>query len=218
MKSILRWFGFSPDNSTSTRDVLSHPKDLLPGDIIKFGFIHQDELSAKKFQIIEANTYMFGPTQSTSFTIKGANGSRLWMTVVNEDAEEFLRISKKLNRRQVLELFSQSEFEKLFDPGSSLILNRENGYPKEFKQWTASSYKKVEDASKGFYVAGDFRYKDKPPFNEQYEPLDFYLLEDNDEKRAIEVEVYEEGTTEVSATVYLDLTDIEEMWPIEQEK
>ena len=46
-----------------------------------------------------------------------------------------------------------------------------------------------------------------------YAALDYDLLEDDTERYAIEIEVYPNGETEVSSSIYLELSAIDEMWP-----
>lgn len=191
---------------------LDHPKDLQSGDIIKFGFVDPAGLSRHSFEVIQINTYDFQDEKSTSFTLKGDSGEILWLSVDCEDGEENLSVSRKLTRGQVLELFDESQFGLVFDEGAGQCLARRS-VPKGLEGWTASDYREIEDCSKGYYHEGDYRKRQLPKFEDESKAFDYYLLEDDEEDYAIEIEVYGDGETEVMAMVYLEISSVEELWP-----
>ena len=64
---------------------LEHPKDLMIGDIVKFSFLSQPDLSNKKFEVVEINTYDFKHDVSTQFSLKGEGGNIIFLVAENED-------------------------------------------------------------------------------------------------------------------------------------
>ena len=94
--------------------LLQHPKDLRVGDIIKFAFLPQDDLTNQRFEVIEVNTYDFEDEMTTSFSLKGESGNIIWLSAQNEDGEEYLAVSKKLTRGQVTTLFDADAFAEVF--------------------------------------------------------------------------------------------------------
>lgn len=198
----------SEEVQSAERQALTHPRDLRKGDIIKFGFLPQEELSNARFEVVAVNTYDFD-RQSYSLTLKGDKDNRIWLTVNSEDGEEYLAIAKKLTREQVKSVFSPDEFAQVFQEGAGTELDVRS-IPEGFAGWLSDAlYTEAEDCSQGYYHEGDLRYGEA---RESY-PLDFYLLEDDSEEFAVEIEVYEEGETEVSGVVYHPVSAIEEMWP-----
>lgn len=195
------------------RAVLVHPSQLQVGDIVKFSFMDQSELSNQRVEVIEVNTYDFEDEHSTSFTLKSVSGDVFWLSATNDDGEEYLTVSRKLTRGQVKELFNPEQFSEVFEEGLAVSLDRQ-AIPEGFEHWTADHYNKVEDCSKGYYRKGDFRDGSMPKYADESNcSLDYYLLEDDSESFAIEIEVYANGETEVSTSVYLELSNIDEMWP-----
>jgi hypothetical protein len=73
----------------------------------------------------------------------------------------------------------------------------------------------VTFAAFGYFHREDYRNL-KPPQDANGvtgEPFEYYLLLDDDESRALEVEVYEGGDTDVVLTLYRPITDISDYWP-----
>jgi len=63
---------FSKKDAPS-RPLLEHPKDLQLGDLIKFRFLPQQDISNQRFEITEINTYDFKQQAYTVFTLQGLN-------------------------------------------------------------------------------------------------------------------------------------------------
>jgi len=200
------------NNKAISVRTLDHPKDLGLGDIVKFGFLPQEDLSNKRLEVIEVNTYDFRGETSTSFTLKSETGAVVWLTVTNEDGEEYLSISKKVNRAEVTQTFLDEDFGQVFNEGVGLKLARQEE-TRDLTNWTADTYIKTEDCSKGYFHKGDYRERTLPKYEDESESFDFYLLENTTEEFFIEIEIYEGGDTEVYMGVYLDLSSIDELWP-----
>ncbi len=191
---------------------LNHPADLDKGDIIKLSFLDQQDLSNKRFEVDDVNTYDFKGEQSTSFTLKGESDECVFLSVRRNNGKEYLAFSRLMKRSEVLELFDEQDFASVFDEGANTRLKR-RAIPAGFEDWTASEYVEEEDCSKGYYHEGDYRNRSLPRFEDESCSLEYYLLEDPHGDFAIEIEVYESGETEVSAIAYLDMPGIEELWP-----
>lgn len=205
--------GYKNNNENINRVSPTHPDDLEIGDIIKFAFTDNDELSNQRCEVIAINSYDFGGELGSSFTIKSDKGQTYFLAVAGEDGEDYIAISKKLKRSEVNQLFDDTEFSSVFDEGATAKLTRKSDYPAELEKWTAPSYYESEDCVRGYYHKGDYRQEGLPKYEDSGEQLDYYLLEDDDESFAIEIEVYGNGETEVCVAIYLDLSDIEEYWP-----
>jgi len=119
-----------------------------------------------------------------------------------------------LKRQQVLSLFDEAAFATVFNTGAGIQLKRCDDFPSSLQEWTASHYVEEKDCTHGYYYEGDYRNRSLPQYENDSCGLQYYLLEDPEHEYAIEVEVYADGETEVSATVYLPMTSIAEMWPV----
>ena len=77
-------------DKTITR-TLDHPRDLELGDIIKFQYLSQNDLSNQQFEITSENTYDFEDRKLTEFTLKGDVKDTIHLIVDETGDEPFLR-------------------------------------------------------------------------------------------------------------------------------
>lgn len=201
---------FSKKEETELRD-LSHPRDLQTGDIIKFQYLPQSDLSNKQFEISNINTYDFEDRNLTEFTLKGDNKDGIYLIVDETGDEPFLSLSKKIQRPVVEQLFDLDEFSELFDNEDHSVLNRLN-VPDNLENWTTKQYRQEIFAEGGYFHKGDFRNKSVPEDENAGDDFEYYLAIDDTRKYTIEAEVYDDGETDVIVTIRLPLTSIEEMW------
>jgi len=212
MAWLEKFFGKGDSDDSEKDRSLSHAAELDKGDIIKMSFLDQQDLSNKRFEVVEVNSYDFERELETSFTLKGQSGEIFFLSVSNENGREYLSFSRELQRSQVLDLFSENDFSQVFNEGAGTRLERKS-IPAGLEDWTAASYVEEEDCIKGYYHKGDYRKRALPRFEDESCGLEYYLIADSENAVAVEVEVYASGETEVLAVVYLDMSAIEEMWP-----
>ena len=201
---------FSKNNETVARE-LNHPRDLQTGDIIKFQYLPQSDLSNKQFEISNINTYDFEDRNLTEFTLTGDNKDAIYLIVNETDDEPFLSLSKKIQRPDVEKLFDLDEFSELFDNEDHSLLNRLNE-PENLENWTANQYRQEIFAEGGYFHKGDYRNKIIPEDENSGDDFEYYLAIDDSRKHVVEAEVYDDGETDVIITLRLPLTSIEEMW------
>ncbi len=203
---------FGGDDSANSVRKLTHPRDLQPGDIIKFRYLPQAEISNKQFELVEVNTYDFKDRNLTEFVLQGDMPENIYLTVDETGDVPHLAICQKINRDLVEQLFDIDEFALLFDDESNNIIHRQKELP-QLEGWTAPSYQQEIFSERGYFYKGDYRHKMTPQDEEQDEDFDYYLAIDDSRQYVIEAEVYSGGETDVLITVWRPLTDIEEMWP-----
>jgi hypothetical protein len=190
---------------------LSHPRDLREGDIIKFGYIEQPDLSNTEFEVSQINTYIYGELCYPELILKDRSGNLVYMMVEEEDGDEYLALCKKIQKSEVSEVIGDDAMTRILTRGTGSqipILKKPSG----LETWLVDSYREVDDSVKGAFVKGDARYLAVEDINRQ-EKFTSHILEDSTEEYAIEIEIYSTGETEVCATVYHDIDEIEEMWP-----
>ena len=128
MKGLFKSFFSSKNKDVAVREI-NHPRDLLQGDIIKFGFMPQAELSNKQFQVATVNTYDFKDRHLTEFALSGDAVERIYLIVDESDDDAFLSLSRKVKRNLVEQLFDLDEFALLFDSEQDRELTRLNILP-----------------------------------------------------------------------------------------
>jgi len=192
---------------------IDHPRDLIKGDIIKFDFMPQPDLSNSQFEVSDINTYDFEDRKLTEFTLKGDNKKPVYMTVDETGDEPFLAFSKKINRNIVEETFDMDEFASIFDSEAPTTLHR-IAEPANLENWTTEKYLQEVFAEGGYYHKGDYRNKDVPDSENDGDSFDYYMLIGNKRQFVIEAEVYDGGETDVIITIRRPLTDIEEIHPV----
>lgn len=209
MSFLKKLFGLGDNKPEMHR--LSHPRDLRSGDIIKFRYIDQSDVSGKEFEVSQVNTYIYGDLCYPELVLKDRSGHIIYMMVEEEDGEEYLALSKKVDKTKINELITPNDMEAILAKGngtSITITSKPNG----LEEWLVNDYREVDDNIKGAFVKGDARYLSDEEINRQ-ERFTSHLLEDTDGEFALEIEIYETGETEVSVTVYHYVDEIEEMWP-----
>lgn len=203
-------FGDGGDKQPKARK-LTHPRDLRTGDIIKFHYLDQADVSGKEFEVAQINTYLYGNLAYPELVLKDRSNHIIYMMVEEEDGEEYLALSKKVGKANITDLVSPDDL--------SAMQQASTGYKLAIQQkleglddWLSQSYKKVDHNIKGAFIKGDARYLNDEEASRQ-EKFSSHTLEDASGEYALELEIYASGETELSVTVYHDIDEIEEMWP-----
>lgn len=190
---------------------LTHPNQLRTGDIIKFKFMDISESSGKQFEIHQINTYLYGNMCYPEMILKDRDGVLLYMSVEDEDGEEYLCLSKKIGKAHILDVISAENLDDITSKGVGHSITIQNPSP-EYKEWLSNRYTEVDDNVQGAFIKGDGRELSDQAMK-QRESFTSFLLESEDEEYALELEVYSSGERELCATRYFDIEEIDEMWP-----
>lgn len=210
MMSFLKaLFGASAPAENHRR--LDHPRDLQAGDIIKFGYLPQKDLSNTEFEVTMVNTYIYGDMCYPELILKDRAGNIVYLMVEDEDGEEYLGISRKIPKSQADTLFDPSAIEQVQKKGTGGVLTLAE-IPEEYANWLVARYKECDDNVKGAFVRGDVRFLPLQEIRQQ-ERFTSYILIDKEDEHAVEIERYETNELEISVTVYHEIEAIEEMWP-----
>lgn len=207
MKWLRALFGGGAE-TTATRH-LSHPDQLRAGDIIKFKFMDLSETSGTQFEVLQVNTNIYGQLCYPELVLKDRDGVLLYVTIEDEDGEEYLSLCKKIGKAKMQDILSPTDIKNIQTKGIGVKITPT--IPAELQQWLTNQYTEVEEV-KGAFVKGDARSLSDAELK-QRDPFTSYLLESDDEEWALELEVYDSGEMELCATRYFDLEEIEEMWP-----
>lgn len=205
-------FGGGDAEDSAPRE-LNHARDLAIGDIVKFGFAAQDEISNQSLQISAINTYDLGGEDKLKSMFRFEGIPDLRMAIGRDRSGEKLELSKIIYPETVGEIFKIEKFALLFDEDSGVNhkLKRKKNTTL-LSQWTAPNY--LQEAShQAYFALGDKRGDSSINDASKWESFDYYLLISEDRSYALQAEVYDGGRTDVYLTIYLPLNKIEEMWP-----
>ncbi|QDF74199.1 MULTISPECIES: DUF4178 domain-containing protein [Shewanella] len=194
---------------------LDHPNHLQKGDIISLddSFALPEQLRGQQLRVEGVNTYEYQRKQICEWVLKGHGSDTLCLSL-DEDDETYLAFSIKLPRSQVEQIFDLDAFSEIFEEDCHAELEVKET-PSSLTGWLSDRYHQINFAQFGYFHRADYRGM-RPPQDEGHtsgEPFESYLLLDEDETRAVEVEVYEGGDTDVSLTLYRPLSDIRQYWP-----
>ena len=198
---------------------LNHPSQLNVGDMISIddSFALPPQLRGQQLRVEAVHTYESERKQHSEWLLKGHGSDTLFLSI-EEDDETYLAFSIKVSRAQVEQLFDLEQFSALFEePGHAELTTQvlPADLAEQLEQWLGKQYHQVTFAAFGYFHRQDYRGQ-KPPQDANGatgEPFEYYLLLDDSESCAVEVEVYEGGDTDVVLTLYRPLTDIREYWP-----
>jgi hypothetical protein len=183
---------------------LSHPRDLLEGDIVKVGFVNQSNISNQEFEVSQTNYYIYDNIKYPEYILKSRSGNIVYLMVEEEDGEECLAFSKKLPKSQIHDLIDEEKLNNIFKKGTGLKVSVDSKKLTDLEDWLVSSYTKTDDNVKGYF---------KKRTEEESEEFRSYLLTDKSDEYAVEIEKYKTNEVEISITAYHDISVIEEMWP-----
>jgi hypothetical protein len=190
---------------------ISSATELQVGDFVQFtdSFGLPEDIRGQSFEIQKIHTYEFEHDRVTEYLVQGT-GETFYLSVEEENDEEFIAISKRVNHNLIEEIFNVDEFCAQFETKAPSPFNTQSK-PAPLTDYLADAYKIEIQGQRGFYHLGDHR--GQTSIEEEGEPFDYYFFTGSDDKFAIDATVYGNGETEVSATLYRPLTDIESMWP-----
>lgn len=197
---------------------LDHPSKLNKGDMISLddSFALPPQLRGQQLRVEAVNTYEYQRKQQTEWVLKGHGNDTIFLSL-DEDDETYLGLSIKLNRGLVEALFDLDQFSEIFEESgkAQLTTNTLTADLQEYEQWLSPHYHQVSAADFGYFHRQDYRGQ-RPPQDADGatgDAFEAYQLLDDDEDKAIDVEVYEGGDTDVMLTIYRPLSDIRDYWP-----
>lgn len=211
MKNIIKGI-FKRDSKSAVRE-LTHPKQLQIGDLLKVddSFVLPTSLSAKTLKVVDVYTYQFEYEHFTEWVLQNELGEALFLGIEQEDGAELASWSIKIPRADVEALFDMDEFAQIFEQGPAELTRVT--VQDQMEKWLAPAYHQNEFACRGYFYQQDYRGSRPPDEEGEGEPFDYYSLISDDGTKAIEIEVWDGGETDVMLTLYRPIADIRELWP-----
>jgi hypothetical protein len=207
-------FGWNKGGEESPRS-LEHPRDLEPGDMLKFAFSDQSEISGALFTVDRVRTLDLGGDDKklTYFMLSDAE-NRMRLRVVDDDT---LEVALEVLPDALFSAVKKGDVAMALDPdsGSHNVINarKVDKIPLEMRHWVGKVYRQ-EGYVKAYRYEGDYRKRALPTTMQEGEQgCDYAYFIADDRQRALEIRVFEGGRTEVHLCVFLPLRKIEELWP-----
>ncbi|MDP2562244.1 hypothetical protein [Psychrobium sp. 1_MG-2023] len=190
---------------------LTHPSQLRQGDIIVLddSFALPVQLRGQSLEVSEVNSYEYEHSKECEWVLRGTSDELLFLSVYKDD-EESLILSRKITRETVGKIFDLDQFSQLFDEPGKAVLDVKS-VPTDLEQWLGQHYRQDDFARFGYFH--DCDHRDNNLSIKSGDSFERYSAISDDEKFAIEAEVYEGGETDVVVSLYRPISDIRQYWP-----
>jgi hypothetical protein len=194
---------------------LTHVDQLLAGDIIVLtdSFALPETLRNQQLQVTAVNSYEYENNTQTEWTLQGNDDLLLFLSLDVDDATE-LKFALKILPEDVETLFDLDEFSEIFDePGEAFLTKKADN--NLTTNWSSEQYQQSTFAKVGYFHRKDHRSENISEYEgkDSGEQFEFYALYNEDQSKGVDVEVWQDGDTDVFLTIYRPLTDIIDMYP-----
>jgi len=194
---------------------ITEAKDLRVKDIIQLNdsFAMPAHLRGQQFQVTAINSYEYERHVETEWVLTGNHNDEIYLSL-DVDDKVYLKFSLKLERDDVETLFDLDAFAEIFDePGNAFLERQADSSLTD--GWTDEQYSQSDFAIVGYFHRKDHRSEQLSQYEgkDSGEQFELYRLLNKDESKGIELEVWEDGETDVFVTMYRPTTDIVDMFP-----
>lgn len=194
---------------------LTHANQLKINDIIvlsdSFGL--PEALRGQELQVSAINSYEYEHKTETEWVLQGTNNIQIFLTLDIDD-ETYLKFSLKIQHEDVETLFILDDFSTIFDEPGNAFLDRQSD-SSITSSWSSEQYQQHTFAQVGYFHRKDNRVESISEYEgkDAGEQFELYALFDKDETRGVDIEVWQDGDTEVFLTLFRPTTDIVDMYP-----
>lgn len=193
---------------------LTEVNQLLVGDIIVLtdSFALPEILRNQQLQVTAVNSYEYEHNTQSEWTLQGSNELLLFLSLDVDDVTE-LKFGLKIEHEDVETLFDLDSFSAIFDEPGEAFLDRkaDNNLT---TSWSSEQYQQSTFAKVGFFHRKDHRSENISAYEgkDSGEQFELYSLYNEDQSKGIDIEVWQDGDTEVFLTLFRPLTDIIDMY------
>lgn len=210
MSFIKKLFG----NEEKQRAV-THVKDLQLNDMIAMSdsFGLPTLLRDQQFQVTAINCYEFEHRTQTEWVLSGQSDVELYLSLEADD-KTYLKFSLKIADSDVETLFDLDQFSTIFDEPGQAQLERQHDSTLS-QDWSDNYYQQQAFAQVGYFHRKDNRTTRLSQYegSDSGEQFELYTLYNQDEHKGIDIEVWQDGDTDVFLTLFRPMTDIVDMYP-----
>lgn len=194
---------------------LTQVNQLLVGDIIVLtdSFALPEALRGQEFQVSAINTYEYEHHNQLEWVLKGNNNLELFLSLEVDDTTE-LKFSVKIEREDVESLFDLDSFSEVFDEPGQAFLNKQQDSDLT-SGWSDEEYQQNTFAKVGYFHRKDQRSENLSAYQgkDSGEQFELYALFNADQSKGIDIEVWQDGDTDVCLTLFRPLSDVVDMYP-----
>jgi hypothetical protein len=185
-------------------------KDII---VLTDSFALPESLRKQQFQVSAINCYEFENNTQTEWVLQGANNLELYLTIESDD-KTYLKFALKIQHQDIETLFDLDEFATIFDePGEAFLERKSDSLLTS--GWSSPQYQQQVFAKVGYFHRRDNRSESLSAYegNEAGEQFELYSLLDEEQSRGIDIEVWQEGDTDLFITLYRPTSDIVDIFP-----
>ena len=203
------------NKSNNEQRKLTEVNQLLVGDIIVLtdSFALPESLRGQDFQVKAVNSYEFENKVQTEWALVGTNALEIFLSLEVDDITE-LKLSLKIQHEDVETLFDLEQFAEVFDePGQAFLDKKADSAITAM--WSSEQYQQSVFAKVGFFHRKDHRSENLSAYEgkDSGEQFELYSLYNEEQSKGVDVEVWQDGDTEVCLTLFRPLSDIIDMYP-----
>lgn len=194
---------------------LTAVNQLLIGDIIQLtdSFALPELLRNQQFQVSSVNCYEYEHNTQTEWTLSGSSNITLFLALEVDDISE-LKFSIKIEHADVESLFDLDEFAEVFDePGNAFLTKQAD--TNFTSGWSSDEYQQSVFGRVGYFHRKDQRSETLSEYEgkDSGEQFELYNLYNEDQTKGVEIEVWQDGETDVFLTLFRPMSDIVDMFP-----
>ena len=194
---------------------LTHANQLLVGDIIVLtdSFALPETLRNQQLQVTAVSSYEYESNTQLEWTLQGSNELLIFLSLDVDDLTE-LKFALKIEHDDVEALFDLDNFSEIFDEPGQAFLDKKADTPQTMS-WSSEQYQQNTFAKVGYFHRKDHRNEDLSVYEgkDSGEQFELYSLYNEDHSKGIDIEVWQDGDTDVFLTLFRPLTDIIDMYP-----
>jgi len=194
---------------------LTQVNQLLIDDIIVLtdSFALPESLRQQQFQVKAVNSYEFEDKVQTEWALVGTNALEIFLSLEVDDVTE-LKLSLKIQHEDIEQLFDLDSFAEVFDEPGNAFLDRQADNSLT-SMWSSEQYQQSTFAKVGYFHRKDHRSENLSAYEgkDSGEQFELYSLYNEDQSKGVDIEVWQDGDTEVCLTLFRPITDIIDMYP-----
>jgi len=205
---------FNKKNNKSEQRKLTQVNQLLVGDIIVLtdSFALPEILRGQQLEVTTVNSYEYEQSTQSEWTLQVNNELLLFLSLDVDDSTE-LKFGLKIEPEDVEILFDLDCFSEIFDEPGQAFLDRKADN-KQTTSWSSEQYQQSTFAKVGYFHRKDHRSDNISAYEgkDSGEQFELYALYNEDQSKGIDIEVWQDGDTDVFLTLFRPLTDIVDMY------
>ena len=204
---------FAKKQPAPTR-TLNHVSELQVNDLFAFGdsFALPQAMRKMQLQVTDVNTLEFKHEHYAQVVAQGSGTELVYLSFPN-NPQKLVKLSLLLTRDDVEALFDMDDFSEIFEePGNVHLTPLTNQH--NYADMLADQYIQQDFMTTGYFHRQDYRNATPPQHNEDKhgQEFEYYSLQGGQEKRFVEIFIFENGDTDVYLSFLRPANEIAELW------